>query len=125
MTYLIDYLMFAAKALTIAFVLIAPLFVIGILLSGRRRQGGDTLEVRKLNDSLRDRQLAIESEILPPDQLKLRLKQNKKRQKAAASAAAPAKSRLFIIEFIGDIRARGVTALREEVTAVLSANIPW
>ena len=119
MEYLFDYLAFAAKAVTIALLLIVPALLLAVLVAGRRRQGIESnLEVRKLNDQLLERQLVLEAALLLPKQFKQRLKQVKKEQKAIDQATA--RPRLFVCDFNGDVRAQGVASLREEITAILA-----
>ena len=121
MEYLIEYAIFAAKLLTVVAAVAVPLLVALVLIQSRRRQPEEpAIEVRKLNDKLLDTSLAIESVLMPEKEFKKRVKQIKKDNKAKLDAAEASTPRLFVCEFIGDVRASAVSSLREEITAILS-----
>jgi serine protease SohB len=79
--------------------------------------------------------LTMQGGLLPRRALHRELKAHRRRRKAQDKARAGAKTapgpegspgpsggrpRVFVVDFKGDLRASGVTALREEVTAILS-----
>lgn len=124
MEYLFEYAIFAAKLITVVGVLAVPVLIALALFQSRRRSSGESaIEVRKLNDKLLDTSLAIESVLMAPKCFKKRVKQLKKTRKDAEAereAAEGATPRLFVCEFVGDVRASAVSSLREEITAILS-----
>jgi serine protease SohB len=122
MEYLYDYLLFAAKALTVVLALALPAGVLLLLAGTRRRRPSDlTLEVRRLNDRLEDAGLALEAAMLPRARFRQRLKQLRHARKArAADPAGEGRKRVFVCHFVGDLRANAVSALREEITAILA-----
>ena len=121
--FLLDYGLFLAKAVTI----VAAIAAVAMLVFGlsRRSHAASGLEVEKLNDKYRQRSRKLRSALLPKAALRKALKLEKQHDKEAAAAAgkadeAEARRRVFVLDFKGDIRATGVTALREEISAVLA-----
>ncbi len=121
--FLLDYGLFIAKAVTI----VAAIAAVAMLVFGLSRRGhaASGLEVEKLNDKYRQRSRKLQSALLPKAALRKALKLEKQHDKEAAAAAgkadeAEARRRVFVLDFKGDIRATGVTALREEISAVLA-----
>lgn len=126
--FLMEYGLFLAKVATLV---VAILFVIGGIVSTAARQRGPRdqdgeIRVRHLNgefDALRD---GIREAILPEPARKALVKQQRKDDKARAKAekkagavAAEHKSRVFVLDFDGDIHASGVDALASEISALL------
>ena len=125
MYFFVEYLLFAAKAVTVAGLCVLP-FVIGlvVLRANRGRSPQQHLNVQRLNDHLLDRQLAMESVLTSPPAFKQRLKEVKKSRKLRDKAGETAGGRLFMCEFSGDLRADAVVSLREEISAVLAIAGP-
>ena len=123
MEYVYDYLAFLAKAVTVTAVVLAIIAAIVSAGSRRSKRDGGHLELRKLNDLLRDMQRSVSQTFLPHAQQKKALRRDKKQDKKAAAAAEP-RRRVFVIDFHGDLHASGVEHLRHEVTAVLSDASP-
>ena len=119
MYFVLEYLLFAAKAVTVVGLCLLPLVVVLVLRKNARRHGaqGD-LVVERLNDKLLDRQLDMQAHLLPAKAFKQRLKEVRKTRKAEAGHA-PGK-RLFVCEFAGDLRAEAVSSLRHEISSILS-----
>lgn len=119
MEFALEYGLFLAKAITVA---VAILVVVGgvVAISTRQRgQGKPEIEVTRLNDRYRRMTQVLEASLLPADELKKRQKAEKKSKKKRDRDAAE-RTRLFVIQFEGDIRGSNVAHLREEVTAVLT-----
>lgn len=106
-------------------------------LAGRRRGGSPTgrLRLRHLNKRLRGLGQSIERAGLGPKARKALAKATDKAQKAAdkeadkaaieaagddGKAPPPSRSRVFVLDFEGDLRASGVDRLREEISAVVA-----
>ncbi|MEA1050042.1 protease SohB [Lamprobacter modestohalophilus] len=119
---LIEYGLFAAKALTL--VLAIGLLAVMML---RARQGspsdedddGSRLEVVDLNHRYAQMADRIKAAILPPKVAKKAFKAERKLEKAKAKAEQPDQRRLFVIDFHGDLMATEVGALREVISALL------
>lgn len=123
MYFLIEYLLFAAKAFTVVGLCLLPVIVVALLVKNSRRQSPQAeLTVERVNDRLLDLQLDMQAQLLSPKAFKQRLKEVKKRRKAALDA--PGAKRLYVCEFAGDLRAEAVSSLRHEISAVLSVAEP-
>ncbi len=125
MEYLIDYLLFAAKSLTVVLGIAIPVVLVFFL--RHARQAGDLadIEVTRINDRVSNTALSLESNLLPPKQFKQKLKQRRKEEKARHNSKdQDARRRVFVFEFNGDMRASAVDQLREEITAMLSVARP-
>lgn len=136
--FLFEYGLFLAQAVTVV-VSIAAVLILAI---GLTRRGGKTdgLEVMNLNQHYENMSTTLERAVLTKKDFKARAKAKKADDKAAAKAkaktekqhrSAPAttdpdaheaesRHRLYVIDFQGDLKASGSSALREEVTAVLT-----
>ena len=122
-----EYGMFLAK--TVTFVL-AALFVIGGIATaaGRTRQQRDDegyVRVRHYNRYLENMRDGVRQAVLPDSQRKKEekrqrkeRKQQAKREKKADAMAKPP-TRLYVLNFEGDIRASAVDQLRREISSVL------
>jgi len=120
---IIEYALFLAKTVTIV---ISCLFlaggIISLLFKGKAERK-DQIQVKSLNDKYRKFATFMEQETLSKHQFKQRVKKEKaKRKKEIKQNKISPKSRkrLFVIDFIGDIRASAVDTLREEITAILT-----
>ena len=119
MYFVIEYLLFAAKALTVVGLCLLPFIALLLILRhGRRQHAQPGLKVERLNDQLLDRQLEMESRLMAPKAYKQRLKDVEKARKNASEN--PPGQRLFLCEFAGDLRAEAVSSLRHEVSSILS-----
>ncbi|KAB7624446.1 protease SohB [Alkalilimnicola sp. S0819] len=118
MAFLLDYGLFLAKTVTL---LAALLFAAAALinLGARGRQRRERLEVRKLNRRYRDMEHSLRRQMTDARGLK-RLERQYKRQHKQATGGDADKSRVFVLNFHGDIRASRVESLREEISAILS-----
>ena len=120
---LVDFGLFFAKAVTITLCLI---FVLGSILSGLFRgksEKKDQIQVKSINNKFKRFAAVLERETFPKHKFKQKKKQDKsekKQQRKKEKKAVEGRKRLFIIDFIGDIKASAVEALREEITAVLT-----
>ncbi len=142
MEFLTEYGLFLAKAITFV---VAVFVVLSLVVSmGMRNKKSDKgqIEVTKLNekfdamrDTLRDAMLDEEGLKDAEKAEKKRLKEEKAQKKKEAKASAkkgeedaathqPAKKRVFVLDFYGDMKASENDCLREEITAVLSIAQP-
>lgn len=144
MEFLTEYGLFLAKTVTIV---VAIGVIAGVVFSaGQRHKKTDKghIEVNKLNEKFEHMRDVLKEATLDPEQLKVLMKEEKKREKAEraekkkaaklaaktkpesaadeadSNAKASDKKRVFVLDFHGDIKASACDNLREEVSAVLS-----
>lgn len=120
MEYVYDYLVFGAKALTIAVLVVVPVLLVLLMVQARRGGVGAALDVRKLNDELEQAELTLAGAILPTRAYKQRARAAKQAHKRDQRKPAEARARTFVCDFDGDLRASAVEQLRREVTAILT-----
>ena len=121
MEWMTDYGLFLAKTLT---VVVAVVLVVGfVAFTARRSQAarkyGPSVQVTHLNRHYRRMAVAFERVALSRKAFRLRRKADKAERKRLASADS-GRRRIFVLDFEGDLRARGVSALRSEVTTILA-----
>lgn len=112
--FIAEYGLFLLKVMTIV---VAIVIVLAAGAAAGRRATQDHLDVENLNKKYRKTADGLRSAVLKKDERKKQAKQDKKRQKAEEKRAS--RPRSFVIDFKGDLKASGVAALREEVSAVL------
>ena len=122
-SFLVEYGLFLVKTATIV---VAFGVIIGWIVSAAqqmRHMSSEGLQVRDLNQRLRDLADAVQARALSKAERKARDKrrkaERKHKDKAAKLGKSEDKSRLFVIDFDGDIRASAVANLREEISAIL------
>lgn len=101
------------------FLILAAILVLVVLIfqvSGRGRSHQE-IEIEKLNSRFRAFRRHLQSHLLAKRAFKTLLKDEKKLAKKDGESKA---SRIFVLDFHGDIRASDVASLREETTAILS-----
>lgn len=122
--FLKDYGLFFLKTGTIVFAII--FIVSGLVNAIRRGRMPDhwRLDINKLNEHYEQLRDAIMHEMLPRGARKKARKewkkQRKKEEKKADMDDGKKRKKIFVLEFKGDLRASAISALREEVTAVLT-----
>lgn len=121
MAFLVDYASFLLKTVTLLVAIIALLLFIVSLKS--RRQDGQKghLQIQKLNDHFENLHDQLEEAILDKEQLKkLKKEKTKQLKKDSKAKTNDNKMKVFIINFIGDIKASAVESLRQEISAILT-----
>ncbi|GAA3632459.1 protease SohB [Kineosporia mesophila] len=119
---LTDYLLFLAEGVTVVALLGA--LVVGVARLAAPRKPQSRLRVKNIGDHydhLRDK---LAEAVLPKRALRERRRVQKSQRKLAARGKIPARPRVFVLDFHGDLRASRVSGLREEITAVLSLATP-
>jgi len=117
--FLYEYGVFLAKVVTLV-VAIGVVLIMSFAMS-RRGPAAPGLHVEKLNDKYRDMALGLKRAMLTGSALRREVKAQKKTRKQAAKQAGDSqRKRAFVLDFKGDIKATGVSSLREEVSAVLA-----
>lgn len=117
--FFLDYGLFLAKTVTLVGAFIAIVLVVVVIASRKQPQGKDSIEIKKLNQKYDDITMAVNSNILPKEEIKKLAKEEKQKQKQKAKTQDEQRKRIFVLNFHGDIRASAVASLREEITAVL------
>jgi len=121
--FLFLYGLFIAKVIT---GLIALVFAVAIISSGRKGDNEPSLKVRSLNDKYRSLQTVVMQAVMDKKEFKQQHKlqaKDKKKQLKLNPNSQP-KPKLYVLEFEGDIKATEVETMRDEVTALLSVAKP-
>ena len=135
--FLFDYGLFAAKLATIVIGILVVVVVSFFATRRVKKSRKGHIETTKVNDEIYAMRFALDAGVSDPDTYKLHIKQkrqeikleHKARKKALKQGAkgattgetgANAKPRVFVLDFVGDLRALAVARLRREITAVLS-----
>ncbi len=119
--FLADYGLFLLKAITIV---AAVVLVIGFAAAaGKKAAQQEGLEVESLNKKYRQLAAALKRAVMKKGDWKAVAKAEKARDKADAKSRDK-RSRAFVIDFKGDLKASAVPSLREEVSAVLEVATP-
>ncbi|HEM6815899.1 TPA: protease SohB [Citrobacter koseri] len=132
MELLSEYGLFLAKIVTVV-VAIAVIVMLIVNAAQRKRQRGE-LRVTNLSEQYKEMKDELATALMDGHQQKLWHKAQKKKLKLEAKAAkakakqgenaATEKPRAWVLDFKGSMDAHEVSALREEVTAVLAAFKP-
>lgn len=112
--FLLDYGLFLAKLLTIAFIFTAIVMVLGNVKKMRLDEGG--LKLTSLNEQFERHREQLLDELVDRKTRKEQIKAQKKSEKQQKEDVRP---RMFVMDFDGDIEASGVGSLREQISAVL------
>lgn len=132
MDFLYEYGLFLAKAVTFVVAVIAIITAIAATAIKQKAKKGE-LEVTDLSEHFEEVEEEITHHLLSKEALKLKEKNEKKAAKEKAKAdkklaksdeEPETPSRVFVIDFKGSIDAKEVSALREEVTAILMVATP-
>lgn len=126
MEFLADYAGFLARTFTVLVAVVVVLIVIAALRGRGRRGSSGHLEVHKLNDFYKELRERLQHSVLEKDKLKALRKSEAKTAKNAKKAkkGGEQKSRVYVLDFDGDIKASATEHLRHEVTALLSLASP-
>ena len=130
MAFLAEYGLFLAKLVTIVAGIL--FLVAGLMAVGQRRhkEPDGHIEVKDLGARFEDFEDDIKHSILHDDELKALHKEQQKEEKREQKArkknkdAEPARKRIFVLDFDGDIKASAVESLREEISALLTVAKP-
>jgi serine protease SohB len=119
MVFWLDIAAFALKALILVLAFAAAAFLV---VRAARGDGGDSddIEMDRLDAEWRAREARLEASMAPKKERKARLKAAKK---AAKTEATPA-TRIFVLDFKGDMQASAVNRLAGEIDVVLSIARP-
>jgi len=120
-TFFTEYGMFLAKLVTVIAIILLSVWILVRIVTRSKTFDHEHLKVKKLNDKYQKMNLALKSAALPRKIFKKELAALKiKKRHEQKSPIDSDKKRIFVIEFVGDIRARESASLREIVTAILT-----
>jgi serine protease SohB len=121
--FLAEYASFLAKTATLVIAILVVLSALAGLRGKGRRKAGGQLQVTKLNDFYKELRERLETNLLDKAQLKALRKQQGKAEKLQKKTPDD-KSRVFVLDFDGDIKASATDSLRHEITALLTLATP-
>lgn len=116
MSLWVTYLIFFTKVITIVLAILITVSGIFSIIRKNKAPEKERLNVNLLNKKYKDLSLILQSAIVSKKLFKQQQKQDKRQQKKDLKN----KKRVFVLEFSGDIKAKQVNHLREEITTVLS-----
>jgi serine protease SohB len=127
MDFIAEYGMFLAKSATVVLAVLAVVGGVAAIGARARPRERERIEVKNLSQVYEGMARTLRGAMLPKRALRQFVKADKARHKQEEKrlAKAPeATKRVYVLNFHGDIRASAVTALREEITAVLTVATP-
>ena len=113
--FLAEYGLFLLKVVTI---LAATITIISFAEASKKGAKQEGLEVKNLNKKHKELSDGLQKAILAKDEWKAKLKNDKVKLKIN-SKRKKARPKVYVIDFIGDLKASAVPSLREEVNAIL------
>lgn len=117
--FLSEYGLFLLQLLTAVVLFV---IIIGVFVIISRRGGGEesgALKVEKLNEKFDELRDAVNSVLLDKKTLKKERKLQKQARSKGGQEDGDKRSRIFVIDFKGDIHATATASLREEIGAIL------
>jgi serine protease SohB len=117
--FLSEYGMFLAKLGTVSIifvVIVGILFFIVMQAKGEHEQ----LTIKNINEKFEMMTRMLNQQVLNKKELKIYLKKQKKELKEKEKNSEEERKKVFVLNFVGDIKASTVSSLREEITAILS-----
>lgn len=119
MSAIIELALFAAKGLlTVLFIVAILIAFFALLAKGKQKLKGH-LQIKSMNKHYDDTRELILSETLDKKAFKQYLKEKKASDKQRLNATTPQKN-VYVLHFNGDIKASAVSALREEIDAIIN-----
>ncbi|MGV8920616.1 MAG: protease SohB [Pseudomonas sp.] len=124
MDFVFEYTSFLAKTVTLVVAILIVLAAAASLRSKGRRKAAGQLQVSKLNDFYKALRERLEQSLLDKDRLKALRKEQGKTLKKEKKKPTEAKSRVYVLDFDGDIKASATESMRHEITALLTLATP-
>lgn len=124
MVFLLEYASFLLKTITLVVAIIAVLIFIASLKSRKNEAQKGHLNIQAVNEHFEKLHDQLEEAVLDKDTLKKLKKQRAKDEKANKHNTDESKQRVFVLDFIGDIKASAVENLRQEISAILTIATP-
>jgi serine protease SohB len=119
MDFLLNYGLFLAKTVTLVFFIIIVIMLI-FSASQKNSSADDQIEIKNLSKKFSNLKKLMLASTTSKKELKLLQKQDKKSSKKESSKTQSSDQRVFVINFVGNIKATAVKHLRKEITALLS-----
>lgn len=117
-----NYGLFLAKAVTI---IIFIWMLLSLVVSFAHKQHDeDQIEINNLSKKFEDVKLQMQQQLLSKKEAKEIAKQKKKEFKNKQKLGSGDRKRVFVLNFIGNIKASAAKHLRKEITALLSVATP-
>lgn len=123
MEFLYEYGLFLAKAVTVLLVIVAVILMT-LMSTVKHKSDKGELRLTHLSEELEALKHDLKQELLTKKQFKAYEKALKAEEKAKSKQDEVLQSTVFVIDFKGSIDANEVTALREEITAILTIAEP-
>lgn len=120
MEFIANYGLFLAKAVTILVFIWVVLSLIASL--AHKPHETDQVEIKNLNKKFNNLKLLMQKSLLSKKEAKHLVKENKKADKKKKQSDG--RQRVFVLNFVGNIKASAVKHLRKEITALLSVATP-
>ena len=115
MEFLLNYGLFLAKTVTLIFFIVLVILLI-VSASQKNSSADDRIEIKNLSKKFANLKRLMQASTTSKKQLK----QIQKASKQANKTQAPQQQRVFVLNFVGNIKATAVKHLRKEITALLS-----
>lgn len=115
MEFLLNYGLFFAKTVTLVFFIVLVVLLI-VSASQKNSSADDRIEIKNLSKKFAHLKKLMQASTTSKKQLKKLQKQSKQ----SAKDKAPQEQRVFVLNFVGNIKATAVKHLRKEITALLS-----
>jgi serine protease SohB len=122
-----NYGLFLAKIFTAVIAILAAFGGIVTIATKNKFKPKEKIKITKLNEKYEEMKIVLNDETLEKAELKKIKKQEKQDKKNKAKKDKndhKHQTRIFVLNFDGDIRASAVENLREEVTAILTTATP-
>lgn len=118
MEFIAELGLFSGKVFVLALAIGVLLILIAVLVMKVRKSTVPNISVENLNRKYEAMAQALKSAVWDPKALKAEQKLTKKKKKK--EKPDPERKRLYVLDFVGDIRASHVENLREEITSLLT-----
>jgi len=123
MDFLASYGLFLAKFATAVILLLFFIIVILIVTSKSKQKANGKISIKNINEKYTEMERTLQNEILPNKTYKKLLKKDNKAAKKLKDHDSQ-KSKIFLVNFQGDIKASQVNQLREVITSILLVATP-
>jgi len=118
--FVVDYASFLAKTVTLVVAIVVVLIAIASMRGKGRRKTAGQLQVTRLNDFYKGLRERLEQSLLGKDRLKALRKEQAKALKKEKKDKVEEKTRVYVLDFDGDIKASATESMRHEITALLT-----
>jgi serine protease SohB len=121
--YLLQYGLFLAEVTTVVIAIGVVIRFLFTAIRHARELAAEHLEVKNLNRRFEQMADVLKHDLLNPHERKAHIKAKKKEYKQRTKEqkkGKTARSRVFVLDFDGDIRASAVEHLREEISAEIA-----